>query len=233
MSAGKGRARGRGTVDAATPTMFQLEGGAHADQPAPQTGAEFHPTPVGAILPILETDQLQLPGGIWIEPSAGTGRIIRTVNDVRDDVDWRIFELEAMFEAQLAALVRPGRDKLAPFGDFVRRHWPATWSKADVLIMNPPFSLALDFVLAAFERAHHVLMLQSNNWHGSQDRAPWLRQFAPDMLTLPKRPSFRPDGQTDGVEYSWYYWPPGSRLRRSGRLIMLEPPRGGQQALAL
>lgn len=233
MASAKGRARGRGTPDAATDTMFALEGGKHADQVAPQTGSEFHPTPVSAILPILETDQLALPGGVWIEPCAGTGRIVRTVNETRDDVAWRLFELDPTFEPQLSALVRPGRDKLAPFGDFVTRRWPSTWSKADVLIMNPPFSLAMDFLRVALERAHHVLMLQSNNWFGSQDRAPWLRKFAPDQFTLAKRPSFREDGQTDGVEYSWFYWGPGGRERRYGRLVMLELARGGQQLLAL
>lgn len=59
-----------------------------------ETGEEFNPTPREAIVPLLETPLVTLPGGIWIEPCAGTGRIVRTVNEYRQDVRWRLFELD-------------------------------------------------------------------------------------------------------------------------------------------
>lgn len=196
-------------------------------------GEEFHPTPVEAIVPLLETQLVTLPGGIWIEPCAGTGRIVRTVNEHRSDVRWRLFELDPRVGQYLVPLVRPGVDKLAPWCDFVTRPWPAAWPLADVLIMNPPFSLTSQFVAAALARARWVVMLQRNNWFGSQDRAPWLRAHCPDQYTLPKRPSFRPDGGTDSCEYSWFVWPPDGRDRRSGTLAMLDSPNNGQRELAI
>ena len=53
-----------------------------------ETGEEFYPTPETAILPILETPLLVLPGGTWIEPCAGSGAIVRTVARKRSDVRW-------------------------------------------------------------------------------------------------------------------------------------------------
>jgi hypothetical protein len=195
-----------------------------------ETGTEFYPTPEDAILPILETSLLQLPGGQWIEPCAGTGNLIKVVNRSRSDVRWLACEIDERLGAALAAALRPNLDELLPYGDFVTRQWP--WSsRAAVLMMNPPFSLSSQFLEAAFARADHVLMLQRSNWFGSKARAPWLRRHCPDQFTLPTRPSFRPDGGNDNCEYSWFYWPPGDRIRRSGRLAMLDAPRSGQTSL--
>lgn len=192
--------------------------------------AEFYPTPRQVILALLESELVQLPGGIWIEPCAGTGRIIKTVNDFRGDVHWRMVELQEGFDPYLQPLVRPGRDGILPYGDFVHREWGEP--RADVLIMNPPFSLTFQFVKAGLERARWVVCLQRQGWFGTSGRSPWLAQFCPDIFQLPWRPSFRPDGAVDSCEYCWFIWPPGSSDgRREGRLAMLEKPRGGQQAL--
>lgn len=195
------------------------------------TGEDYYPTPADAILPILETKLLKLPGGIWLEPCAGTGAIVRTINRVRSDVSCILCELDPRVGQHLQALVRPGRDLLLPFGDFVTREW--TSPPAAVCIMNPPFGHTTAFARAALERARVVVMLQRNSWFGTQERAPWLRRHCPDQLTLPARPSFRPDGKTDSTEYSWFHWPAGDRRRRRGMLAMLDSPRSGQAALPL
>lgn len=188
---------------------------------------EFYPTPREAIVPLLETDLVQLPGGTWIEPCAGSGRIISTVNEYRN-INWIACELNDRFDEQLRLVLRPG-DELTPYGDFVHRIWP--YMTAQVLLMNPPFSLTLQFVKAAFERAEYICCLQRTNWFGTKARAPWLREHCPDVYTLADRPSFRGDGSTDSIEYSWFVWPPGDRRRRVGRIGMLESPRAGQQDL--
>jgi hypothetical protein len=196
---------------------------------------EFYPTERKAIFALLESDLLSLPGGIWIEPCAGTGRIVSTVNDFRNDVNWVMCELNENFDPYLRQLIRPGRDLIIPYGDFVHRDWPGCLRDdfvADVLIMNPPFSLTLQFVKAGLKRARHVVCLQRQGWFGTVDRAKWLEKHCPSSFQLPWRPSFRPDGKTDNCEYSWYHWPPGSlEGRREGRLAMLSEPAGGQQPL--
>lgn len=197
----------------------------------PQNDEEFHPTPEWSVDTIITSDLLKLPGGTWIEPCAGGGNIIKAVNRLRDDINWIIVELQERFHDQLAMLARPGRDRLLPLGDFVHREWPD--ATADVLIMNPPFSLTMQFIEAAFRRAQHVLCLQRKGFFGTQSRAPWLREYCPDDFTLWKRASFRSDKQTDSTEYSWYYWPPDPfgrvgrehRRRRIGRIAMLDEPK--------
>lgn len=190
---------------------------------------EFYPTPRDVVLALLETDLVTLPGGIWIEPCAGTGRIISTVNEFREDVDWRMCEINETF-AQYLNPLRRKNDVILPYGDFVHRKWP--YHKADVLIMNPPFSLTFQFIKAALERAHWVVCLQRQGWFGTTGRSPWLRDHCPDDFQLPWRPSFRPDGSTDNCEYCWFIWPPGSvDGRREGRIAMLDRPKGGQRSL--
>lgn len=191
---------------------------------------EFYPTPADAIDPMLVSPLLQLPGGTWIEPCAGTGSIIRAVKRIRSDVKFVVAEINTRFSEALNAVMGPKDEICLPFGDFVHMEWP--YPKAAVMIFNPPFSLALDFVKIGFERAHWVVMLQRTNWLGSKGRGDFLRRYCPDNYSLPTRPSFRPDGQTDSIEYSWFVWPPGDRERRVGQLAILDPPgTAAQQSL--
>ena len=95
---------------------------------------------------------------------------------------------------------------------------------ADVMIMNPPFSHALDFVIHGMSMAPTVIMLQRLNWLGPA-RAEWLRRNQPDVYVLPKRPSFTADGSTDATEYAWFVWGEwGSHSdgRSFGRVAMLD-----------
>lgn len=191
--------------------------------------AEFFPTPREVVYALLDSPLVDLPGGRWIEPCAGTGRIISAVNDVRKDIQWDICELHKVFRPHLEATMG-SMDNLLPFGDFVHRRWD--YPKADVLIMNPPFSLTMQFVQAAMERARIVVCLQRQAWFGSQLRSPWLMKHCPDSHQLSWRPSFRPDGQTDNCDYTWYVWPEGSDVGRpSGVISMLKRPDGGQLSL--
>lgn len=191
---------------------------------------EFYPTDPKVVMALLESDLVDLPGGTWIEPCAGTGRIVATVNEYRTDVDWIMCELNDRFDPFLSRIRRPRMDTIATYGDFVHREW--AYPMASVLIMNPPFSLTLQFVKAGLERAHYVVCVQRQGWFGTKERSPWLRNYCPDAFTLPWRPSFRPDGKTDSCEYCWYIWPQGSvDGRREGRLAMLDMPVGGQQQL--
>lgn len=192
------------------------------------TGSEFYPTPSDAILPLLTSPLVSLPGGRWIEPAAGTGRIVATVNSLRDDVQWTLCEIDERVGQFLEPLLRPG-DELLPYGDFLA----PTWDRpvADVAILNPPFKLTMGFVLACMARARTVVMLQRCGWCGTQARAPWLREHAPDVFRLPTRPSFTPDGATDSTEYDWFVWPAGGHDRREGRFAILDAGGGRNRSL--
>lgn len=188
-----------------------------------ETGHEFYPTPEYAITPLLDSDLLTLPSGVWVEPCVGTGNIVRAVNRHRSDVTWHCVDID-----ERVAQYVPG----ATVADFLEME-PLKVG-ADVLIMNPPFSLAIDFACRATTWARWVVMLQRLNWFGSQKRRAFLQSHAPDVYVLPKRPSFRPDGQTDSIEYAWFVWSPMNSTpvtRRTGRIAMLDMPRTEQTTI--
>lgn len=194
-------------------------GAAAAAALALQNPHEYNPTPRTAVLPLLATDLLQLPGGTWIEPCAGDGAIVRAVRELRTDVRFKLFEVDQRHEKALRSSMRAGDD--LTIGDFVMRNW--RHQRYDVCIFNPPFSLTMQMLHAALDRARWVAMLQRVNWFGSQFRGPWLRSHCPDMLELEERPSFREEGGSDATEYAWFVWGPDQRVRRVGRLAILEP----------
>lgn len=185
---------------------------------------EFYPTPREAIESLIDSPLIALPGGHWIDPCVGSGRIPSVINAARSDIDWTLAEIDNRHAPALRSVVRDGRDVLLPFGDFVTSPWPCV-DRAAVLVMNPPFSHALDFVRAGFSRAEIVVMLQRTNWI-APTRADWLRRHMPDVYQLPKRPSFTGDGKTDAAEYSWFVWPT-REPRRCGVVAMLDNPRQG------
>lgn len=190
---------------------------------------EFYPTDRKVVYALLGDNRISLPGGTWIEPCAGTGRIIAATNEKRSDIDrWIACEIQEGFRPELSKHLR-SRDEML-FGDFVHQDW--THGKADVLIMNPPFSLTKQFVICGMQRARWVVCLQRQGWFGTKDRSSWLANYCPDFFQLPWRPSFRPDGNTDSCEYCWFIWPPGSEVgRREGRIAMLDMPSNGQLML--
>lgn len=176
--------------------------------------SEFYPTPAWCVRRILEA--LPLPGGRWLEPSAGDGAIMRAVNEVRSDVEWCAVEIREECRAGLLALT-----PLVTIADFVRA--PECFDPGcQVAILNPPFSLALPFVdrLLTMRSVRWIVMLQRTNWLESEGRNAFLRQFTPDLYVLPNRPSFIGDGTTDATSYAWYVWS-SHHAGRDGKLTIL------------
>ncbi len=199
--------------------------------------AEFWQTPTEAVEALLLGDGPELPGGIWLDPCAGLGRIPRAVSRHRPDVLWLLCELLPGFRPALDALDIPLVD--ADIGDSAivtedfladpAPHSPrAAWPRADVVIFNSPFTLTRRFVVQAWRHGRWVVSLQRQSWIGPA-RGPWLREHMPDRYILPRRPSFRGDGKTDGCEYEWHAWPPDranpAGRRRDGITRMLRPGR--------
>lgn len=208
------------------------------DAPRTEVAAfEFYPTPREAVLALIDSPLILLPGGRWIEPCAGTGRINSTVNSRRGDVSWWLCEIDERHMGALSDSLRVSdgpddedADLLLPFGDFVHREW--SFARADVCIMNPPFSHALAFVEAAMQRARNVVMLQRSTWFAPA-RCAWLRKHAPDVYMLPARPSFTGDGSTDATEYAWFVWPDGEHDRRTGNVSMLDDVSAAVQPMLI
>lgn len=149
--------------------------------------ADHYPTPPWVTRRLLESGAL--PGGTtsWLEPCAGEGAIVREV------LNWHNYvwanELRPECREPLARLV--GGENVT-ISDFL------SWDNvvADVIITNPPFSIAEAVVRKALSArstnppvAPYVAVLVRQGFVGHA-RAEWMRDDMPDTYELPDRPSF-------------------------------------------
>lgn len=168
--------------------------------------ADNYPTPAWCVDRLLE--RVAFPGGRWLEPCAGEGSIIRAVNARRQDVAWTAVELRQTGESLTSAMNQP---------NFVVGQDFLTWTPADpeglalfafdVILTNPPYSLARPFIDRCLHMAPVVAMPMRLNFLGSEDRAEWFRDVVgtPDVYVLPNRPDFSGQGG-DSCEYAWLVW---------------------------
>jgi hypothetical protein len=164
---------------------------------------------------------IDLPGGKWLEPAAGSGALVRGVLDNRDcaDIGWTLCEARGgelcMNGALLSYLISQnfaGETTLddVQIGDFLTLpsfdEVIGQSKRFDVCIGNPPYSLAQEFAERAIGCSRVVAFLLRLNFLGSQKRAAWLRKHTPSVYVLPRRPSFTDDNKTDACEYAWFLW---------------------------
>ena len=81
----------------------------------------------------------------------------------------------------------------------------------DLIITNPPFSKAINFLINSLFEAKTVCYLQRLNWLGSQQRKDFWNENTPDKLfILSKRPQFMREmglqTGSDSTEYAWFIW---------------------------
>lgn len=159
---------------------------------------EFYPTPsetTKAILrrvvaPVaLRTERLRV-----LDPCCGEGAILDAVRDTFDCVSCTGIELDEARAAKAGAT----------HANALEAEWPAS----DAIVVNPPFSLAMPFVVRAIEddtAAVRCFLLRLAFLEG-QCRAAFHKQYPSDIFVLPKRPSFSADGRSDSSAYAWFVW---------------------------
>jgi len=152
---------------------------------------DVYPTPAWCVHRLL--DRVVLPGGEWLEPAVGDGAIVRAVDEYRHDVRWTTADIRDTGYADMI-MDFTGEDALN-----------SEMACMDVIITNPPYNKALDFVITSICLGKIVVMLLRVNWLASQRRQPFLRRHMPDVYVLPNRPSFTGTG-TDATEYGWFVW---------------------------
>ena len=156
-------------------------------------------------------------GDRWLEPSAGAGNIIRAAKPFTQGAHWTAVELDP----EVVAWLGPLADVLL-VGDFLDMAPGMARSSLppyDVVIGNPPYSLAMEFVQACLQLGEHVALLLRLNFVGSAKRSDFLRRQMPDIYVLPNRPSFT-GGKTDSIEYAWFVW--GPHRSHLGRIQVLK-----------
>ena len=86
-------------------------------------------------------------------------------------------------------------------------------NKMDMIITNPPFSLALDIINKSLEDVKEggfVIMLLRLNYFGSKNRKElWERHMPKYCFVHHRRMSFTDDRKTDSIEYAHFVWQKG------------------------
>lgn len=172
---------------------------------------DFYPTPRACTEALIAHLAQSRPG--WrdeppevLDPAAGEGAILDVWRERRCPT------LGLEIDPVRAETARR-RGHLMSVGDALERPWP----RADLLAMNPPYSLAETFVRRALAwrfrtpgAALACALLRLSFLEPAKGRRDLLVQ-GPDVLILPRRPAF--DGRgTDSITSAWFCWPGQGRL---------------------
>lgn len=136
-------------------------------------------------------EKIKLPGGTWLEPGAGDGRIIATSSSLRGDIDWTAVEIQKPLIKKLHGHVPVDRVFRGDFLELVKSGHVGIAGPFDVAIGNPPYSLAQEFIEASLKLAKNVVFLLRLNFLESEERSTWMAQHVPDIYVLPNRPSYK------------------------------------------
>lgn len=95
----------------------------------------------------------------------------------------------------------------------MRRMPQETMVPYDLVITNPPFSLAMEVILASLKLVRDggfVVMLLRLNFLGSAERLPFFQANPPKRIYVHhRRLSFLPSGKQDSIEYAHMVWQRG------------------------
>lgn len=175
--------------------------------------ADYYPTPrrcIEAILPHLPSV------GSVLDPCCGKGEILTTIAEMWHNADPDLGGIE----------LDEARAREARFTDGVDgvRHGDALevdWYPVDLVIMNPPFSHALEFIKRAMEtqsKRTTIACLVRLTFLESEERREFHQANPSDVFVFSRRPRFRGDTNgTDSVTAAWLVWGPG----RGGRWCVL------------
>lgn len=93
--------------------------------------------------------------------------------------------------------------------------------RTDLIITNPPYSLAQEFLSKSLSEADTVVYLLRLNFLGSVTRKPFWNAHQPShVFTITPRPRFV-NGGSDACEYGWFVWDRGGRVLTDRRFLVL------------
>lgn len=188
--------------------MKQRHGiGGYRAKPSGENPHDFFPTPEPVTRAFLAA--CPLPDGLWCEPACGDGAIVRAAGSRQCWVTYDIRHVPSPHNG----VHHPGTDFLF-HGGRPGHHY-------DVIITNPPFYLAEEFVRKALSCATHVAMLLRLAFLETRRREALHREHPSDVYVLTRRPSFTGNGATDNSAYAWFVWGPG----RGGHWFPLVTPQ--------
>lgn len=165
---------------------------------------DFYATPPETVRAFLANFDGISSGDRILEPSAGNGQIVKVLRE--GGYDNRIDAVELRPEERGALEALADNVTIGSFFDYEPD------CGYDVIIGNPPYSLALDFINKSLELLHPgglLIFLLRTNFLESEKRFKWWQEHPlSGLYTLHKRPSFTGRG-TDATSYSWFVWERG------------------------
>ena len=168
---------------------------------AKRTEADFYATPLETIYSLLDNYEGIKSEDLILESSAGNGNIIQALRNRGYKNHITAIELR-----------EEEKDNLLKLADSVKICNFLTTkltSKYDVIIGNPPYCLAQEFIdksLTLLKPGGRLIFLLRTNFLEIKKRFTWWQDKLPSGLyVLSKRPSFTGKG-TDATSYSWFIW---------------------------
>lgn len=177
----------------------------HKIKRVPNDGYQTPKSALEPLLPYLELEDVKF----FLEPCKGEGNIINLVKPLLSE-NCRIEHTE----------LNEGKD-----------YFKQNFTAVDLIITNPPFSQAMEFLEKSLKEAKTVIYLLRLNFLASQKRREFWGTYPPDhIFVLSKRPCFiwtckirgcgkkHPAGTklcscggrvgpgTDATEYAWFVW---------------------------
>lgn len=139
-----------------------------------------YPTPAWVTRALLEELCGELPHGVWYDPCCGDGAIVRAVqaavaSKLISEREWITCDVRN---------VPAAHGGLHMQGDYLTG--PSFGDKVDLIITNPPFSLADAIARKAVAEAPAVALLLSLSWPKAGKRAQWLRDHPPSCYPIPQ-----------------------------------------------
>lgn len=161
---------------------------------------DFYATPISCVENFMGRYNGVISGDI-LEPSAGDGNIIQGLRN--ENVKGHITAIEIRGEEE---------DKLNEISDEVIITDFLEWNtdrKFDVIIGNPPYTYAIEFVkkcLSLLSDDGKLIFLLRTSFLESKSRHDfWQDNPLSGLYVLSKRPSFTGKG-SDSSSYSWFIW---------------------------
>ena len=162
---------------------------------------DFYATPIECIEKLLDNFIIEKTNINILEPSSGNGNIINVLRDKGINGNITAVEIRKEEYNNLLKLA----DKVV-IDDFLQ--WK-TNKNFDLIIGNPPFSLAREFIEKCFEISNEkakIVMLLRTSFLESKSRFDfWQKHPLSGLYVLSKRPSFTGKG-TDATSYAWFIW---------------------------
>lgn len=170
-----------------------------------QIGLDQYHTPAWATRAILMAvpDIVKNTRSVF-DPCLGKGQVISATADfIAEKTDTKVTCSGIEIDPTLASGCPP--NIRVQVGDSL----PMDWGKHDLIITNPPFSLAQEFAVKVNQMVRKYdsigIMLLRLSFLEGKKRVGFHESYPADVYVLSKRPSFT-GKKTDSCAYAWFVW---------------------------